>query len=175
MRLVQGAGGGAMPPFFCCCVIPICRPYSRIPMPAGRFAMAAFCKAAMLSLASRPVYAAKSAGLEDHNITLMDADSERLQDLDMYDFMTSRGNPTSIHDLKECGVGGADLFVAVTPYESINMTACMIANNLGVPKTLARIDNYEYLLPKNKEFFAKLGVDYLICAEIGRASCRERV
>ena len=103
---------------------------------------------------------------EDHNITLMDADSERLQDLDMYDFMTSRGNPTSIHDLKECGVGGADLFVAVTPYESINMTACMIANNLGVPKTLARIDNYEYLLPKNKEFFAKLGVDYLIYPEV---------
>ena len=80
--------------------------------------------------------------------------------------MTSRGNPTSIHDLKECGVGGADLFVAVTPYESINMTACMIANNLGVPKTLARIDNYEYLLPKNKEFFAKLGVDYLIYPEV---------
>ena len=109
---------------------------------------------------------AKLLAREDHNITLMDADSERLQDLDMYDFMTSRGNPTSIHDLKECGVGGADLFVAVTPYESINMTACMIANNLGVPKTLARIDNYEYLLPKNKEFFAKLGVDYLIYPEV---------
>ena len=109
---------------------------------------------------------AKLLAREDHNITLMDADSERLQDLDMYDLMTSRGNPTSIHDLKECGVGGADLFVAVTPYESINMTACMIANNLGVPKTLARIDNYEYLLPKNKEFFAKLGVDYLIYPEV---------
>lgn len=109
---------------------------------------------------------AKLLARENHNITLMDADSERLQDLDMYDFMTSRGNPTSIYDLKECGVGGADLFVAVTPYESINMTACMIANNLGVPKTLARIDNYEYLLPKNKEFFAKLGVDYLIYPEV---------
>ena len=91
---------------------------------------------------------AKLLARENHNITLMDADSERLQ------------------DLKECGVGGADLFVAVTPYESINMTACMIANNLGVPKTLARIDNYEYLLPKNKEFFAKLGVDYLIYPEV---------
>ena len=54
---------------------------------------------------------AKLLARENHNITLMDADSERLQDLDMYDFMTSRGNPTSIHDLKECGVGGADLLL----------------------------------------------------------------
>ena len=38
---------------------------------------------------------AKLLARENHNITLMDADSERLQDLDMYDFMTSRGNPTS--------------------------------------------------------------------------------
>ena len=42
------------------------------------------------------------------------------------------------------------------------MTACMLANNLGAQKTVARIDNYEYLLPKNKEFFQKLGVDSLI-------------
>ena len=109
---------------------------------------------------------AKLLAREDHNITLMDADSERLQDLDMYDFMTREGNPTSVHDLKDCGVGRVDLFIAVTPYESINMTACMIADNLGAAKTLARIDNYEYLLPKNKEFFAKLGVDYLIYPEV---------
>ena len=46
------------------------------------------------------------------------------------------------------------------------MTACMIADNLGAAKTLARIDNYEYLLPKNKEFFASLVVDYLIYPEL---------
>ena len=33
-------------------------------------------------------------------------------------------------------------------------------------KILVRIDNYEYLLPKNKEFFASLGVDYLIYPEM---------
>ena len=103
---------------------------------------------------------------EEHNITLMDSDPARLRDLEMYDFMTKEGNPSSIYDLKDAGVGGTDLFIAVTPYESVNMTACMIADNLGASKTLARIDNYEYLLPKNKEFFAKLGVDYLIYPEV---------
>ncbi|GAE83904.1 Trk system potassium uptake protein TrkA [Bacteroides reticulotermitis JCM 10512] len=46
------------------------------------------------------------------------------------------------------------------------MTACMLATNLGAKKTVARIDNYEYLLPKNKEFFQKLGVDSLIYPEM---------
>jgi trk system potassium uptake protein TrkA len=68
--------------------------------------------------------------------------------------------------LQDVGVEGVDLFVAVTPYESVNMTSCMIASNLGAKKTLARIDNYEYLLPKNKDFFSKLGVDYLIYPEV---------
>ena len=58
------------------------------------------------------------------------------------------------------------LFIAVTPDESRNMTACMLATNLGARKTVARIDNFEYLLPKNKAFFQKLGVDSLIYPEM---------
>ena len=42
----------------------------------------------------------------------------------------------------------------------------MLASNLGAKKTVARIDNYEYLLPRNKEFFHKLGVDSLIYPEM---------
>lgn len=80
--------------------------------------------------------------------------------------MTVTASPTSIKGLKEVGTGEADLFIAVTPDESRNMTACMLATNLGARKTVARIDNYEYLLPKNKEFFKKLGVDSLIYPEM---------
>lgn len=110
---------------------------------------------------------AKLLAREHINITLMDEDPERLRDLDAnYDLMTREGLPTSIHDLKEAGVNTADLFIAVTPQESVNMTASMIATNLGAKKTLARIDNPEYLLPQNKEFFKNLGVDYLIYPEM---------
>jgi trk system potassium uptake protein TrkA len=42
----------------------------------------------------------------------------------------------------------------------------MLATSLGAKKTVARIDNYEYLLPKHKEFFAKLGVHSLIYPEM---------
>ena len=109
---------------------------------------------------------AKLLAKEHINITLMDEDASRLKDLDAnYDMMTREGSPTSIQDLEDIGVKDVDLFIAVTPYESVNITSCMIATNLGAIKTLARIDNYEYLMPKNKEFFQKLGVDYLIYPE----------
>ena len=104
---------------------------------------------------------------EKQDIILMDDNEEKLSTLNSnFDLMTATASPTSIKGLKEVGVGEADLFIAVTPDESRNMTACMLANNLGAQKTVARIDNYEYLLPKNKEFFQKLGVDSLIYPEM---------
>lgn len=110
---------------------------------------------------------AKLLSREKQDIILMDEDEEKLGQMgNNFDLMTVNVSPTSISGLKEAGVAGADLFIAVTPNESQNMTACMLATNLGAKKTVARIDNYEYLLPKNKEFFAKLGVDSLIYPEM---------
>ncbi|MHB9055740.1 MAG: Trk system potassium transporter TrkA [Paludibacteraceae bacterium] len=109
---------------------------------------------------------AKLLARESLDTTLLDDNPERLADLEMnYDLLTKVGSPTSIESLKECGVAQADLFIAVTPYESVNMTSCMLATNLGAKRTLARIENYEYLIPENKDFFAKLGVDFLILPE----------
>ena len=110
---------------------------------------------------------AKLLSGEKQDIILMDDDEERLRKLDAnLDLMTVQASPTSIMGLKNAGVAGADLFIGVTPEESRNMTACMLATSLGAKKTVARIDNYEYLLPKHKEFFAKLGVDSLIYPEM---------
>ena len=104
---------------------------------------------------------------EKQDIILMDEDQSKLNKMDSnFDLMTVCASPTSIQALKNTGVDDADLFIAVMPEESRNMTACMLATNLGAKKTVARIDNYEYLLPKNKSFFAKLGVDSLIYPEM---------
>ena len=106
---------------------------------------------------------AKLLSREKQDIILMDDDEEKLTALSSnFDLLTVTASPSSISGLKEVGVKEADLFIAVTPDESRNMTACMLATNLGAKKTVARIDNYEYLLPKNKEFFQKLGVGALI-------------
>lgn len=110
---------------------------------------------------------AKLLSREKQEIILMDDNEERLATLsNNFDLLTVVGSPTSINGLREVEAHKADLFIAVTPDESRNMTACMLAHNLGAQKTVARIDNYEYLLPKNKEFFQKVGVDSLIYPEM---------
>ena len=110
---------------------------------------------------------AKLLSREDMEISLLDENPERLGDLSAnYDMLTKAGNPTSIHDLREVGVAGCDLFISVTPHETENMTACLIANALGAKRTLARIDNYEYLLPENRKFFENMGLNHLIYPEV---------
>ncbi len=110
---------------------------------------------------------AKLLSKEKQDIVLMDENEDKLVALDAnYDLMTVCTSATSIAGLKDAGVASADLFIAVTPDESRNMTACMLASNLGAKKTVARIDNFEYLQPNHQEFFKKLGVDSLIYPEM---------
>ena len=105
---------------------------------------------------------------KDHqDCVLIDDQLERLAGMDgKYDIMTLHGSPTSIHTLKDAGVEHADLFVGVTPDESRNMNACMIAHALGAKKTVARVDNYEYLAPNLKPFFEQMGINSLIYPEV---------
>jgi len=110
---------------------------------------------------------AKLLSREDMEISLLDERQERLGDMDAnYDLLTKVGNPTSISDLRSVGVKDADLFIAVTPSESENINACLLANHLGAKKTLARVDNYEYLLPDNKRIFEQMGLNHLIYPEL---------
>lgn len=103
---------------------------------------------------------------EHQDCVLIDNDDEKLSTLSDYDVMTYNASPTSIQALKEAGAQHADLFVGVTPDESTNLTACMIAHGLGAKKTVARIDNYEYLNPQNQELFKQMGIDSLIYPEV---------
>ena len=67
---------------------------------------------------------AKLLSREKQDIILMDDNEERLTSLSSnFDLMTVVASPTSIKGLKEVGAGEADLFIAVTPDESRNMTA----------------------------------------------------
>ena len=103
---------------------------------------------------------------EHEDCVLIDERENCLNRLADYDVMTYNALPTSIQALKDAGVAHADLFVGVTTEESTNMTACMIAHALGAKKTVARIDNYEYLSPQNQKFFRELGIDSLVYPEV---------
>ena len=109
---------------------------------------------------------AKMLSVENEDVVLMDESEERLGKLEsLFDLKAIVGSPTRISSLKNAGAGSADLFVAVTPDESSNINACIIAHYLGAKKTVARIDNHEYLLPKHKAYFNSLGINSLIYPE----------
>lgn len=109
---------------------------------------------------------AKMLSVENENVVLLDESEEKLGKMEsLFDLQAIVGDPTKISALKSAGVDSAELFVAVTPDESRNIMACILAHYLGAKKTIARIDNYEYLQPKHKAYFESLGVDTLIYPE----------
>lgn len=110
---------------------------------------------------------AKMLSRERHDIILLDPNEDNLAFAKTgMEILPIVGNPTSLHDLENADVRDANLFVSVTTEESTNITACMLASNLGARKTFARINNHEYLLPRNNELFQKIGVNSMICPEI---------
>ncbi|MBO5786527.1 MAG: Trk system potassium transporter TrkA [Clostridia bacterium] len=71
-----------------------------------------------------------------------------------YDVMCVCGNGADIETLKEAGVSKADLFVAVTHSDELNMLACFVAERMGAKHTIARIRNPEYN-DKSLDFLGK--------------------
>jgi len=103
---------------------------------------------------------------EDHDIVLMDDSQEELIKIGSeVDLMTMVGSAHSFHDLKQTGLAKANLFIAVTPFEERNVLACSMASYLGVERTIARINNSEYLNKRYKEKLYKLGIHELIYPE----------
>jgi trk system potassium uptake protein TrkA len=109
---------------------------------------------------------AKLLAKEDMDVILMDNDPETLEQMTFLNLMTLVGSPTSIKALKEADVKHADLFIAVTPIESVNIHGCILAANLGAKKTVARIDNYETQKPYSRDFYRQIGINQLIYPEL---------
>ncbi|MCQ2287769.1 MAG: Trk system potassium transporter TrkA [Muribaculaceae bacterium] len=108
---------------------------------------------------------AKMLSDEEQDIVIMDNDERKLVALENYNLMTYHGSATSFEALKDVGISRTDLFIAVTPYEARNILACSLAKNAGAKKTVARIDNSDYLLKENRSFFVSRGIDHLIYPE----------
>ena len=104
---------------------------------------------------------------EKVDCTLIDSDYEKLAPIETEcDILAITASPTSIQAMMDAGVRGADLFIAVTPEETTNITCSVLAKALGAKKTVARIDNFEYLNPDTPQIFPQCGVDALIYPEV---------
>lgn len=101
-----------------------------------------------------------------HDITVIDSDEKALDDVrSLADLITVAGDTTAFAVLRRAGVRRCDLYIAVNPDENMNILSAAMAKQLGAKKSIARIDNNEYLEPNNKEVFIDMGIDYLFYPE----------
>ncbi|MBQ2419700.1 MAG: Trk system potassium transporter TrkA [Alistipes sp.] len=101
-----------------------------------------------------------------HDITVIDQDPKLLDELGtLADVITIEGDATTFAVLRKASVRRCDLFIAVDSVENDNVLSAIMAKQLGAKKSIARIDNNEYLEPNNKEMFIDMGIDYLLYPE----------
>ena len=96
-------------------------------------------------------YLAKLLTFERQEIVIIDLNPERLSYVSAHlDVHTVKGGSTSYRILEAANVSKADLLISVTSSEEANLATCIIAKKLGAKKTIARIDNTEYLTNTEK-------------------------
>jgi trk system potassium uptake protein TrkA len=108
---------------------------------------------------------AKLLSFESQNIYIVDFNAERLEYIDNHiDVITLKGDATSTSLLNRANIKEADLLLAVTESQNTNFTIAAIGKRLGAKKTIARINNPEFL--HNSEIdFTEIGIDYMISPE----------
>ena len=109
---------------------------------------------------------AKLLSRNNQDIVLIDDDEQRLENISSdYDILTMHASPTSLAALKNAGAADANLYIAVTPDENLNMNSCVMAKAIGAKKTVAKVNNYEFVEPEMAKFYEKLGIDSHIYPE----------
>lgn len=82
---------------------------------------------------------------EGHEVTVIDSDNKNLQSVvSQLDVMGVLGNSTSYKVQMEAGIDSADLLIAVTDHDEVNMLTCLIAKKAGNCQTIARVRTPQY-------------------------------
>lgn len=114
---------------------------------------------------------AENLSKEDHDVTIIDKNPEALKKASEFlDVMCIRGNGVSTKILLEAGVKEADILIAVTTSDEMNMVCCLTAKKLGAKHTIARIRDPEYANELSL-LRTQLGLDMVINPE--QASAHE--
>ena len=113
---------------------------------------------------------AKLLSEQNHSITVIDQSSDDIQKInETLDVKAIVGKATSPAVLEKANISEANMIIAVTRNDEINMLICQIAYSLfKIPKKIARIRSQEYLDPKFAQLFNKenLPIDFVISPEI---------
>lgn len=99
------------------------------------------------------------------DVTVVDSNSEIFDEIsESIDAIFLEGNGASERTLIEAGAKAADLIIATTTADELNVLCCIMAEHLGTKHSVARVRNPEYMIEYNK-LWAELGIDFTLNPE----------
>ncbi len=100
-----------------------------------------------------------------YDVTIIDQSSKACERLEGIDVKVLQGNAANAQLLIEAGIQDADIVVAVTGNDEVNIITCITASHLGVDRTIARVSNSDYIdLPMKDR--KQIGIGLMICPEL---------
>ena len=103
---------------------------------------------------------------ESQDVVVVEADAERAERAsELLDVMTVVGNGASIPVLEQAGTRTAQILLAVTSLDEVNLVSCLAATRMGVDYTIARISNPDYYERGSVLSRERLGIDLMINPE----------
>jgi len=100
---------------------------------------------------------------EGHDVTVIEKSREKEQLLkSKLNALVVRGSAAAVDVLEQAGIDRADLFIAVTDQDEVNLVSCLLARERGTARIVARIKSLEYTTAEWANNARKLGIDLLI-------------
>ncbi|MGC9515540.1 Trk system potassium transporter TrkA [Methanocrinis sp.] len=100
-----------------------------------------------------------------YDVTVIDQSSKACERLEGIDAKVLQGNAANAQLLIEAGIQDAEIVVAVTGNDEVNIITCITASHLGVDRTIARVSNSDYIDQPMKDR-KQIGIGLMICPEL---------
>jgi len=111
-------------------------------------------------------HAAEVLTAEGSSITVIDADPGRLRDIEeTMDVATLAGNCAEVNVLGDAGAGDADLVLAATDSDEVNLLTASLAKGLGAHKSVARVHHSAFFERNRLDYSRHFNIDRIICPE----------
>ncbi len=111
-------------------------------------------------------HCAEVLAAQHHNITVIDRRADTLSELDdVLDVRSLVGHGGHANVLLEAGCAKADMFIAATSDDEINLLCASVAKALGAGKVIARVHHSAYFEKRGLDYARHLGIDHLVCPE----------
>jgi trk system potassium uptake protein TrkA len=113
---------------------------------------------------------------EGHDVIVIDQDPERVEEASQtLDALVIKGNGASVPVLDAAGARGADMLIAVTNVDEVNIIACVSGKTLGIPRRIARVKNVDYYRQGADRSMRQVGVDMMLNPDLVAALEIERL